>query len=120
VEQMTQKNKGLCLNIALNYGGRDEILHAVAEIARDVSQGRLKLQEIDSRALADRLYTKGIPDPDLLIRTSGEKRASNFLLWQLAYTEFWYTDILWPDIREQHIVDAIFEFQNRNRRFGGV
>lgn len=120
VERMTQRNTGLCLNVALNYGGRDEILHAVRELAHEVGQGRLKPQDIDGRTFADRLYTKGIPDPDLLIRTSGEKRASNFLLWQLAYTEFWYTDILWPDIREEHLEGALVEFQNRNRRFGGV
>ena len=120
VEKMTEKNTGLCLNIALNYGGKDEIVFAVKNIAKEISEGRLKPADISAKTISDGLYTAGIPDPDLLIRTSGEKRASNFLLWQLAYTEFWYTDVLWPDFGSKHIVEAISEFQRRNRRFGGA
>jgi len=120
VKNSTRNNNGLSLNIALNYGGRDEIIYAVKEIARDVKLGKLKPEDIDERAVASRLYTAGIPDPDFLIRTSGEKRISNFLLWQSAYTEFWYTDVYWPDFTEKYLIQAISDFQRRNRRFGGV
>lgn len=120
VEKLTADNDGLVLNIALNYGGRDEILHAVKDIAEDVGNGRLKLEDINDILFSSRLYTAGIPDPDLLIRTSGEKRASNFLLWQLSYAEFWYTDVLWPDFQESDLLTAIDEFKKRNRRYGGV
>lgn len=120
VTKSTAKNDGLTLNIALNYGSRDEIIHGVKEIAGDVSKGTLKIEDISEKTFSDRLYTAGIPDPDLLIRTSGEMRISNFLLWQLAYTEFWYTDVYWPDFNETHLMDAIKEYQNRQRRFGGV
>lgn len=116
----TGKNNGLTLNIALNYGSRDEILHGIKGIARDVAAGTLKVEDISEETFSDRLYTAGIPDPDLLIRTSGEMRISNFLLWQLAYTEFWYTDVYWPDFNETHLMEAIREYQNRQRRFGGV
>jgi len=120
VEKHTDGNTGLCLNIALNYGGRDEIVSAVKKIAREVAEGRLKPGDINENTISDMLYTSKIPDPDLLIRTSGEKRSSNFLLWQLAYTEFWYTNVLWPDFSEENMVEAICDFQNRNRRFGGI
>lgn len=120
VTKMTQGNEGMILNIALNYGGRDDIVKAVKEVAKDVAQGRLDVKDIDGQAISTRLYTAGTPDPDLIIRTSGEKRISNFLLWQAAYSEFWYTDVYWPDFREEHILEAIDEFQKRNRRFGGV
>lgn len=120
VEKLTGAKDGLVLNIALNYGGRDEILHAVKEIAEDVHKGRMKLEDINSDMFSSKLYTAGIPDPDLLIRTSGEKRASNFLLWQLSYAEFWYTDVLWPDFNENDLLAAISEFQKRIRRYGGV
>lgn len=120
VEKSTVGNTGLNLNIALNYGSRNEIVHAVKEIAKDVKLGKLKIEDINESALESRLYTACIPDPDLLIRTSGEERLSNFLLWQLAYTEFWYTDVLWPDFTKEHILEAIKVYQSRNRRFGGV
>lgn len=120
VTKVTQKNKGLTLNIALNYGGKDDIIQAVRELARDVKDGKLDINHIDEQNLSMRLYTAGIPDPELIIRTSGEKRMSNFLLWQAAYSEFWYTDELWPDFTEKHVLEAIGEFQARNRRFGGV
>ncbi|HOQ36457.1 MAG TPA: isoprenyl transferase [Acetivibrio sp.] len=120
VTKLTGKNTGLELNIALNYGSRDEIVHAVKEIAREVAHGKIKTDDINEKMMIDKLYTSGVPDPDLLIRPGGEKRLSNFLLWQSAYTEFWYTDVLWPDFREEHIVEAILDYQNRNRRFGGI
>ena len=120
VEKSTQMNTGLKFNIALNYGSRDEILFAIKEIVKEVRQGKMIEDKIDMQTVTDHLYTVGIPDPDLLIRTSGEKRISNFLLWQSAYTEFWYTDVLWPDFKENHILEAIEVYQNRNRRFGGI
>lgn len=120
VTKVTENNTGLTLNIAINYGGKDEIVHAVKELAREVAEGRVNHDSIDETMISKRLYTKDIPDPDLLIRPGGEKRISNFLIWQSAYTEFWYTDELWPDFKQEHIIEAIKEFQIRNRRFGGV
>lgn len=120
VTKLTENNTGLTLNIAINYGGKNEIVHAVKEIAKDVVQGKIKYDSIDEAMISNRLYTKGIPDPDLLIRPGGEKRISNFLIWQSAYTEFWYTDVLWPDFKKEHIIEAIKEYQSRNRRFGGI
>lgn len=120
VTEMTKKNTGIVLNIAWNYGGRDEIVNAVKQIAADVKEGRYSPDDINPELVANKLYTGGIPDPDILIRPGGEYRISNFLLWQSAYTEFWYTDVLWPDFRNEHILEAISEFQKRNRRFGGV
>lgn len=120
VESLTRHRTGLVLNIALNYGGKDEIICAVKNVVNDVNNGQLKPEDINMQTFSDRLYTAGMPDPDLLIRTSGEKRSSNFLLWQLAYTEFWYTDVLWPDFKEEHILEAVKDFQNRGRRFGGI
>lgn len=120
VSKATAKNDGICLNIAWNYGGRDEIVHAVREIAKELDKGGIKARDINEKTVGRYMYTAGIPDPDLLIRTSGEQRISNFLLWQCAYTEFWYTDVLWPDIREEHIKQAVLEYQKRNRRYGGV
>ena len=111
----TSKNTGLVLNLALNYGGRTEILDAVKKIAGDVKRGRISPKRIDEELFSSYLYTKGIPDPDLLIRTSGEKRLSNFLLWQTSYTELYITDVLWPDFSENDFFKAI---QNRDRRFG--
>lgn len=114
----TSKNTGLVLNLALNYGGRTEILEAVKKIAGDVKHGRISPKRIDEELFSSYLYTKGIPDPDLLIRTSGEMRLSNFLLWQTSYTELYVTDVLWPDFSEDDFYKAILDYQNRDRRFG--
>jgi undecaprenyl diphosphate synthase len=112
----TAKNDGLTFNIALNYGGRAEIVDA----ARRLVASGIAPAEIDERRFADFLYTSGQPDPDLLIRTSGEMRISNFLLWQIAYAEIWVTDTLWPDFRAPHLLQAILEYQKRDRRYGGL
>ncbi len=120
VTKLTENNSGLTLNIAINYGGKDEIVYAVKELAKEVAEGKIRYDIIDEEMISKRLYTKDTPDPDLLIRPGGEKRISNFLIWQSAYTEFWYTDVLWPDFRKEHIIEAIREYQYRNRRFGGV
>ena len=119
-EEMTQNNTRLTLIIALSYGGRAEILHAAKQIAKDIAQGDLQISNIDEDALSERLFTKDIPDPDLLIRTSGEQRLSNFLLWQCAYTEFIFIDTLWPDFAEVDFENAIKVFQNRERRYGSA
>ena len=116
----TSKNDGLTLVIALNYGSRSEIANAAARIARDVKQGRIAPEEINEKIFSDYLYTAGIPDPDLVIRPSGEQRLSNFLLWQSSYAEFWYSNILWPDFSKKDLFEALGEFQKRNRRFGGL
>ena len=116
----TKGNTGLKLNLALNYGGREEIVSAVQKIALEIQQGKIRLQDIDRKIMAQYLYTKGLPDPDLLVRTSGEYRISNFLLWQLAYTEIYITDVLWPDFRRQNLYEAIRDYQGRERRFGKV
>jgi undecaprenyl diphosphate synthase len=115
----TEANENLDLVIALNYGGRAEIAYAAAAIARDVRDGKLDADDVTEDAVAARLYTAGIPDPDLLIRTSGEKRVSNFLLWQIAYSEILITDTLWPDFGRDDLLEAIVDFQGRERRFGG-
>ena len=119
-ERITRKKDHVILNIAINYGGRQEILHSVQEIAKEVEKGKLKSSEITEDMISDHLYTGGLPDPDLIIRPSGEYRLSNFLLWQSAYSEFWYSDILWPDFTEEDFTAALREFEKRNRRFGGV
>jgi len=118
--KLTEKNDRLVLNLALNYGARQEIVEAVAGIAGDIQKGRISIQQIDEELFSSYLSTKGLPDPELLIRTSGELRLSNFLLWQLAYTEFWITSIYWPDFREIHLLEAILAYQKRDRRFGGI
>jgi len=118
--ERSRQNKGLILNLALNYGGRMEITEAVRSIARDVEKGLVKAAEINEQTLSARLYTAGQPDPDLLIRPSGDFRVSNFLLWQLAYTEFWHTPVMWPDFRRVHLLRALVDFQRRERRFGGL
>jgi len=115
----TRDNTGLQFNIALNYGGRDEILRSVKTLARELEKGSWNSEEITEDMIAENLYTSGIPDPDLIIRTSGELRLSNYLLWQSAYSEFVFTDILWPDFSRDEYEKTIEIFQNRKRRFGG-
>jgi len=119
-EERTSTNKGLSFNIALNYGGRAEITDAVRRLFDELLKDGRDPSGIDERALASHLYTAGQPDPDLLIRTSGELRVSNFLLWQIAYAEIWVTDVLWPDFRRRHLLQAIGDYQKRDRRYGGI
>jgi undecaprenyl diphosphate synthase len=118
--EQTKNNTGLILNFALNYGSRIEIIKAIQEIAADVAAGHVTTTEINDELLTSHLMTNDLPDPDLLIRTSGEIRLSNFMLWQLAYSEFWFTEVLWPDFTEQHFLEAIEVYQKRGRRYGGV
>lgn len=120
VQERTAANQGLVLNIAVNYGGRREILRAVQSIGEELLAGTLSPADISEPVFAAHLYTAGLPDPDLLIRTSGDQRISNFLLWQLAYTELWWTDALWPDFTPDHLAQAIRAFQGRERRYGGL
>lgn len=114
----TSKNTGLTVILALSYSGQWELTQAARHIAQKVSEGKLKLEDISQQVMADHLETRGIPDPELMIRTSGEYRLSNFLLWQLAYTELYFTPVLWPDFRREHLIAAIQDFQKRERRFG--
>lgn len=116
----TKENDGMILNIALNYGGRDEIIFGVKKILKDINLGNLNIDDIDSEVFANYLYTKDQPDPDLLIRPSGEMRLSNFMLYQIAYSEFWFSDVLWPDFNKNKLYEAIIDYQKRDRRFGGV
>jgi len=118
--ELTSRNSGLILNLALNYGGRREIVEAVRQIASEVEKGEQKAEKINEKTISAHLFTADLPDPDLLIRTSGEMRVSNFLLWQMAYTEIWVTDVLWPDFRRRHLYQAIESYQSRERRFGKV
>jgi undecaprenyl diphosphate synthase len=118
--EKTADRTGLLFNIALNYGGRTEITDAVRRLATDVAAGRRDPAAIDEDTLSSYLYTAGLPDPDLLIRTSGELRVSNFLLWQIAYAEIWVTDVLWPDFRRRHLLQAVADYQKRERRYGGI
>jgi len=116
----TTKNTGLVLNLALNYGGRAEIADAFQQLLRQVQAGQLQPEEVDEARISSVLYTKGLPEPDLLIRTGGEMRISNFLPWQIAYAELWVTPVLWPDFKPHDLRSAIANFQTRERRFGGV
>ena len=118
--KVTENNTGLNLNLALNYGSRQEIINAIKILALKVQSGDLAPNDIDIDSLGNFLYTSNMPDPDLLIRTSGEHRLSNFLLWQIAYTEIIMTDLFWPDFREKQLINAIIDFQSRERRFGNV
>lgn len=119
-EAMTRGNRRMTLTFAFNYGGRAELVDAARAIAQRVADGSLDPGKIDEKTLARHLYAPDMPDPDLLVRTSGEFRISNYLLWELAYSELYFTDVLWPDFRKQHLFDAIADFQQRNRRFGSV
>lgn len=119
-EEFTKNNTGIVMNIALNYGAREELTNAVKNICADVEEGKITSDEIDDKMIASKLYTRNQPDPDLLIRTSGEIRLSNFMLWQLAYSEMYFTEKLWPDFSVKDLEEAILEYQRRNRRFGGV
>ena len=116
--EMTQNNTGLNLILALSYGGRQELLMAIRRIADKIQSGEMKIDQVTEEKLAHELYTANVPDPDLLIRTGGEHRLSNFLLWQSAYTELYLSDIFWPDFREKELVDSIQDYQARQRRFG--
>ena len=120
IEEKTADRTGMILNLALNYGSRSEIVHACKEIAKEVKDGKLSSDDINEEIFASHLYTKNQPDPDFILRPSGEKRISNFLLWQCAYSEFIYMDVLWPDFTRKDLDEAIAEFNKRNRRFGGV
>ncbi|HKV45369.1 MAG TPA: isoprenyl transferase [bacterium] len=120
VMALTEHNTQITLNLAVNYGGRSEITAAARQLAREVVEGRMALQDIDERALQQRLFAPDLPDPDLLIRTGGEHRLSNFLLWQAAYAELYFTEIHWPDFRKLDLFEAIRSYQSRKRRFGGV
>ncbi len=119
-EDVTKDAAGMVLNIALNYGGRDEIVKAAKNIARAVADGEIKAEDIDEDLFTQNLYTASLPEVDLIIRPSGEYRLSNFMLWQAAYAEFWYSNICWPDFRASDMERAILDYQNRDRRFGGV
>ncbi|NLT96428.1 MAG: isoprenyl transferase [Clostridia bacterium] len=118
--EKTKDNNKLVLNVALNYGGRAEITQAVKKICQKIANGEITPQDINEDLISRFLYTSNMPDPDLLIRPSGEMRLSNFLLWQIAYSELWVTNVLWPDFKPQHLINAIYDFQNRDRRFGGI
>jgi len=120
VVKETENNRAMILNIALSYGGRTEIVDAVKEIARDAMDGKISLEDIDIDLISNYMYTGDLPDPDLMIRTSGETRISNFLLWQIAYAELYFTKTLWPDFRRHDLLLAILDYQQRERRFGMV
>lgn len=120
VEKASKTKTGMTLNIAMNYGGRDEIVKAVKSLGEEVKKGKISPEEIDEESIAGKLYTCGQPDPDLIIRPSGEYRLSNFLLWQSAYSELIFMDILWPDFSTKDLDKALNEYSSRNRRFGGI
>ncbi len=116
--ERTKNNTGVTFNIAINYGGRDEILHAVKQIAKQVQDGIISIEDISEHTISNNLYTQGMPDPDLMIRTSGEMRTSNFLPWQLVYSEFLFVEKYWPDFTEEDLENSIIEYQKRTRKFG--
>jgi len=120
LEESTRDNDGLHFQIALNYGGRDEIIRAVREVAEKAASGKLGREEITEDYFSNLLDTRGIPEPDLLIRTCNEQRISNFLLWQLAYTEFYFTSVAWPDFTKEELVKAVEAYNHRDRKYGGV
>ena len=120
LEEATKNNDGLCFQIALNYGSRDEMVRAMKKLCEDCRDGSVSVEDINERVFEKYLDTAGIPDPDLMIRTSGEQRLSNYLLWQLAYSEFYFTDVLWPDFTKEELSKAIEYYNSRDRRFGGV
>lgn len=120
IENASQYETKVLLNLAINYGGRHEIVQGVQEIAEKVKKGELEPEDITEEMISGSLYTKHLPDPDLIIRPSGEYRLSNFLTWQSAYAEFWFSNVLWPDFTEDDLVEALRDFEKRNRRFGGV
>jgi undecaprenyl diphosphate synthase len=116
----TKYNTGLTLNLALNYGGRDELIRAFKNMYIDIREGKINFENVDDNTISSYLDTKDMPDPDIIIRPSGEQRLSNFLLWQCAYSEFWYSNIKWPDFTKEHLHKAICDYQSRDRRYGGV
>lgn len=120
LEQATKDNTGITFIVAINYGGRDDITRAVKKLATEAADGKLNPEDISEQIITDSLDTRGIPDPDLLIRTSGEERLSNFLMWQLAYTEFYFTDVHWPDFNKDELIKAFEKFSGRDRRYGNV
>lgn len=120
LESVSKNNTGLHFQVALNYGGRDELVRSIRNVCKDVQSGKITPEQIDEDLFSDYLDSKGIPDPDLLIRTSGEQRLSNFLPWQLAYSEFYFTDVLWPDFDRNELIKAVEFYNTRDRRFGGV
>lgn len=120
LEEATKDNGGLNFQIAINYGSRDEMIRAMKKLSDDCMKGSVKAEDITEELFSDYLDTKGIPDPDLLIRTSGELRLSNFLLWQLAYAEFYFTDVSWPDFTKEELEKAVVQYNSRDRRYGGV
>lgn len=120
LEEATKNNDGLNFQIALNYGSRDEMIRAIKKLSQDCKDGKVDVSQIDETLFENYLDTQGVPDPDLMIRTSGEQRLSNYLLWQLAYSEFYFTDVLWPDFTKEELIKAIEYYNGRDRRFGGV
>ena len=118
VTNLTQKNQNITVTLALNYGGKEELTQVMREVAVKVKNNIISVEKIDESTINKHLYTQNLPDVDLLIRTGGEKRLSNFLLWQLAYAELYFTDVLWPDFTKKELFKAIIDFQNRERRFG--
>jgi len=117
---ITKENSVLNLNIAINYGGRDDIVNAFKQIAKKINTNQLTINDISENTISEYLYTYNMPDPDLMIRTGGEKRLSNFLIWQLSYAELWFTDIYWPDFTKETLCNAIYDYQCRDRRYGGL